>query len=79
MLKITKIQTLRRTKTMQVREWNLNNEPTSDTDLRKAPPDGLGKNDNAIRALETSIDSDDFLDVECQSAGKRPDKGQNRG
>ena len=33
--------------------WNLNNEPTSDTDLRKAPPMvwERGKNDNAIRAL----------------------------
>jgi len=55
---------------MLVREWNFNNEPTSDTDLRKAPPDGVGKNDNAIRALETSIESDDFwmLNAKCREA-----------
>ena len=69
MTKITKIQALQRTKGMLVREWNLPAEPTSDTDLRKAPPGGLGKNDNQIRALETPIETNDFLDVEAQVRG----------
>ena len=67
--KITKTQTLQRTKRMLKREWNLASEPLSDTDLRKAPPTGLGKNDNQIRALETPIESDDFADVEAQVRG----------
>src|ERR1043165_512261 len=65
MTKITKTQALQRTKRMLVREWNLAEEPTSDADLRKAPPNGLGKNNNQIRALETPIETDDFLDVEA--------------
>jgi hypothetical protein len=54
---------------MLVREWNLPTEPTSNTDLRKPPPTGLGKNDNQIHALETPIETNDFLDVEAQVIG----------
>jgi hypothetical protein len=54
---------------MLVREWNLSSEPTSDTDLRNAPPDGLGKNDNQIRALEAPIETNDFTDAEAQVRG----------
>ena len=69
MMQITKTQALQRTKRMLVREWNLPVEPISDMDLRKAPPAGLGKNDNQIRALETPIETNDFLDVEAQVKG----------
>jgi len=69
MTAITKTQALQRTKRMLVREWNLPSEPTSDSDLRKAPPAGLGKNDNQIRALETPIETNDFSDVEAEVRG----------
>ena len=69
MTSITKTQALQRTKQMLDREWNLPSEPTSDTDLREAPPNGLGKNDNQIRALETPIESNDFSNVEAQVRG----------
>jgi hypothetical protein len=69
MVQLTKLQALKRTKRMLVREWNLSAELTSDTNLRKAPPAGLGKNDNQIRAVETPIETNDFSDVEAQVRG----------
>ena len=60
MVKITEIEALQRTKKMLVREWYLSEEPTSVTDLHKAPPNGLGQNDSKIRALETPIETNDF-------------------
>lgn len=69
MMQITKTQALQRTKQMLVREWNIPTEPTSDKDLRKLPPTGLGQNDNQIRALETPIETNDFSDVEAQVIG----------
>lgn len=66
---INKVQALQRTKQMLVREWNLAAEPMTNTDLRKAPPSGLGKSDNQIRALETPIETNDFQDVEAQVRG----------
>lgn len=71
MIKITKVQALERTKSMLQREWNLLAEPLSDTDLRKAPPKGLGKSDAQIRALETPIEANDFSDVEAQVIGTK--------
>ena len=68
-MKITKLQALRRTKIMLVREWNLTEEPLSDTNLRTSPPAGLGKNDNQIRAVETPIETVDFADVNAQVKG----------
>ena len=69
MPKITKLEALQRTKDMLEREWNLPSEPLSDTNLRKAPPNGLGKNDNQIRALETPIETVDFADVDADVVG----------
>jgi hypothetical protein len=69
MVQLTKIEALQRTKRMLSREWNLDSEPTSDMDLRKAPPNGLGKNDSLIRALETPIEAIDFLDVKAAVIG----------
>ncbi len=69
MVQITTLQALQRTKQMLLRAWNLLTEPTSDTDLRKLPPSGLGKADNQIRALETPIETNDFSDVEAQVRG----------
>src|SRR5205809_5879958 len=67
--RITKTQALQRTKRMLKREWQLPQEPTRDKPLRGAPPSGLGKNDNAIRALETPIESVDFADVNAAVTG----------
>ena len=67
--KITKTDALGRTKQMLKREWQLADEPTSDTALRSAPPAGLGKNDDQIRALETPIETVDFTDVNAQVTG----------
>lgn len=58
--KISKLQSLRRTKSMLVRVWALDGNPPSKMSLRDAPSAGLGKNDNAIRALRTPIVSNDF-------------------
>jgi hypothetical protein len=58
--KLTKLQALQRTKSMLVRVWALDERPKSGTSLRDNPPDGLGKHDNAIRALRTPIISNDF-------------------
>jgi hypothetical protein len=44
--RIDKTEALQITKRMLKREWNLAAEAASDSDLRKAPPAGLGKNDN---------------------------------
>ena len=66
---VTKTDVLRRTKGMLKREWQLPQEPTSDKVLRGTPPGGLGKNDNAIRALETPIESVDFADVNANVTG----------
>lgn len=68
-MSITNIQALQRTKRMLNREWALGQEPTSDVNLRSAPPGGLGKNDNQIRALETPIEAVDFADVNAQVSG----------
>ena len=54
---------------MLVRVWKLSEEPTSDTSLRAAPPAGLGKNSNQIRALEGPIERVDFEDVEADVIG----------
>lgn len=69
MTKISKTEALQRTKVMLKREWSLPNEPASDTNLRAAPPGGLGQNDNQIRALETPIEAVDFADVDAQVTG----------
>jgi hypothetical protein len=69
MSKITKVATLRRTKTMLSREWALTEEPTSDEAIKTPPPAGLGKNDNQLRALETPIETIDFADVDAEVAG----------
>lgn len=68
-MKITRLQTLQRTKAMLKERWKLNEEPLSDTSLRPAPPAGLGKNDNQIRALEGPIETKYFLDVGAQVTG----------
>lgn len=54
---------------MLKREWNLKKQPLSTAVLRTAPPSGLGKNDNQIRALENPVETNDFVDVEAQVAG----------
>jgi len=69
MSKITKAATLRRTKTMLMREWALTEEPTSDEEIQTQPPSGLGKNENQLRALETPIEAIDFADVDGQVTG----------
>jgi hypothetical protein len=79
MVQITKTQALQRTKRMLVREWNLPAEPASNTDLRKPPPTGLGKNDNQIRALETPIEANDFSEVEAQVRGSDLPNAKNVG
>lgn len=77
--KITKTEALGRTKRMLKREWQLAVEPTSDTALRSAPPAGLGKNDNQIRALETPIETVDFADVNAQVTGSELVKAKTVG
>ncbi|HEV3243835.1 MAG TPA: hypothetical protein VGZ31_05435 [Chthoniobacterales bacterium] len=67
--KIDKGEALVRTINMLVREWRLPAPPASDTDLRKPPSAGLGKNDNQIRALEGPIETNDFHDVDAQVDG----------
>jgi hypothetical protein len=67
--KITPNETLRRTQRMLRREWNLGADPAPDKDLRKTPPEGLGKNDKAIEALETPIEAQDFADVRANVTG----------
>jgi hypothetical protein len=69
MAAIDKTQALRRTKLMLKRVWKLAEEPTSDKSLRTAPPTGLGKNDNQIRALEGPIERVDFKDVNADVIG----------
>lgn len=69
MPKITKTDALDRTKGMLVRKFKLPAEPLSTTNLRKAPPNGLGKNDGQIRLLENPIETVDFADVEAQVIG----------
>lgn len=69
MATINKTQALRRTKVMLVRVWRLTEEPTSDKSLRAAPPTGLGKNSNQIRALEGPIETVDFRDVNADVIG----------
>jgi hypothetical protein len=64
---------------MLVREWNLADEPASDTDLRKTPPNGLGKSNTSIRALETPIEINDFVDVEAQVRGSNLIKAKTVG
>ena len=66
---MTKRQALYRVKRMLQREWNLNSEPLSRDNLRAAPPAGLGKNGNSIRALETPIETVDFADVNARVTG----------
>ncbi len=58
---INKRQALRRTKLLLVSEWNLGEEPLSDTSLRDHS-DGLGKNDEQIDALENPVNVE-FHDV----------------
>jgi len=67
--RISRRQTLRKTKLMLVREWNLSSEPTSGKNLRNAPPGGLGKNSNQLRALETPIEGRDFAGVGARVVG----------
>jgi hypothetical protein len=69
MVKITRSETLRRTKNMLKREWNLVEEPTSDISFCSRPPDGLGKTEYDIRALEHPIETVDFADVNAQVFG----------
>lgn len=62
---------LRRTKIMLQREWCLDSEPLVRTKLRARPPEGLGKNQNQIRALETPIETVDFADLDVDVAGHK--------
>jgi len=68
-MNITKVEALGRTKRMLLFEWNLGQEPLSTTKLKTAPPDGLGKNEAQIRALETPIEGRDFADVNARVGG----------
>ena len=54
---------------MLVREWNLSEEPLSSTEVKPAPPRGLGKNEAQLRALETPIEARDFADVGARVRG----------
>ena len=67
--KITKLETLQRTKSMLQREWNLGSPPVSSMNLRNAPPGSLGKSSLQIRALEGPIETNDFADVEAAVTG----------
>jgi hypothetical protein len=63
MAKLTKPEILDRTFAMLVREWQLPEVPYADDSLRDAPPDGLGKNDNIMRALKNPIERRYFADL----------------
>ena len=66
---VTRRKTLRRTKKMLQREWRLDSEPLVKMKLCVRPPEGLGKNQNQIRDLETPIETVDFADLDVDVAG----------
>jgi hypothetical protein len=68
MAAIDNLEALQRTKRMLVREWDLGEEPASDTSLGDWPA-GLGKSSTELRTLEGPIERVDFLDVEADVIG----------